>query len=80
MSIERADPARPADGPDAADGTDRNLPATRTDARLATLDADRRPVTAWRPPMSVAYLPLALVAFIILAFAMAMWTFLATTT
>ena len=58
--------------------TERNLPATATDARLTIRDADRRPV--WRQPVSVAYLPLALVAFIVLAFAMAMWTFLAATT
>jgi hypothetical protein len=57
---------------------ERNLPATATDTRLTVTDKDRRPV--WRQPVSVAYLPLALVAFIILAFAMAMWTFLAATT
>jgi hypothetical protein len=60
--------------------TDRNLPATATDARLTVRDADRRPVAGWRQPVSVAYLPLALVTFIVLAFAMAMWTFLAATT
>ena len=60
--------------------TDRNLPATATDARLTVRDADRRPVPGWRQPVSVAYLPLALVTFIVLAFAMAMWTFLAATT
>ena len=61
--------------PEPAEG---NLPATSTDTRVAVTDADRRPV--WRQPVSVAYLPLALVAFIVLAFAMAMWTFLAATT
>ncbi len=58
--------------------TGRNLPATSTDTRLTVSDADRRPV--WRQPVSVAYLPLGLVAFIVIAFAMAMWTFLAATT
>lgn len=62
------------------DRTERNLPATRTETGLTTVDPDRRPAAEWRQPMSVAYLPLALVAFIILAFAMAMWTFLAATT
>lgn len=57
--------------------TGRNLPATSTDTRLTVSDPDRRPV--WRQPVSVAYLPLALVTFVIIAFAMAMWTFLAAT-
>ncbi|MEP7081373.1 MAG: hypothetical protein ABI841_00190 [Chloroflexota bacterium] len=56
----------------------RNLPATSTDTRLTVADAERRPQR--RQPVSVAYLPLALVAFITIAFAMAMWTFLAATT
>ncbi|HEX9609665.1 MAG TPA: hypothetical protein VGA26_02670 [Candidatus Limnocylindria bacterium] len=60
--------------------TDRNLPATSTDTRLTVRDADRRPLGGWRQPVSVAYLPLALVALIVLAFVMAMWTFLAATT
>ena len=51
-----------------------NLPATRP-------EPDDEPATAppieRRPPMSVAYLPLALVAFIVLAFIIAAWTFLA---
>ena len=54
---------------------DRNLPATRVEADEV---ADRAPVGAHRP-MSVAFLPLALVTFIILAFVIAAWTFLATT-
>jgi hypothetical protein len=51
---------------------DRNLPAT-TDVSLAETDA------APLPPhqrISVAFMPLALVTFIILAFAIAAWTFL----
>lgn len=60
--------------------TERNLPATSTDSRLTVRDADRRPLGGWRQPVSVAYLPLALVTFIVIAFAMAMWTFLAATT
>jgi len=54
---------------------DRNLPATRVEADEV---ADRAPVGAHRP-MSVAFLPLALVTFIILAFVIAAWTFLAAT-
>lgn len=56
---------------------DRNLPATRSDGTLTTFEADRR--AEWRQPVSVALLPLALVAFIVVAFAMALWTFLAAT-
>ena len=55
-----------------------NLPATTTDTRLTVSEADRRPVR--RQPVSVAYLPLGLVTFIVIAFATAMWTFLAATT
>jgi len=76
---ERTDLAGDA-GVGAADGdAGRNLPATRADMRLSTGDAERRAATSWRQPISVAYLPLALITFIVLAFAMAMWTFLATT-
>ncbi|MGZ8475447.1 MAG: hypothetical protein ACXWWQ_04370 [Candidatus Limnocylindria bacterium] len=57
--------------------TGRNLPATSTDTRLTVDDPVQRPVR--RQPVSVAYLPLGLVTFIIIAFAMAMWTFLAAT-
>ena len=53
---------------------DRNLPATRTDTSLVEID-DRAPLPR-RQPVSVAFLPLALVTFIILAFTMAAWTFL----
>ena len=52
---------------------DRNLPATRVEADEVS---DRAPVAAHRP-MSVAFLPLALVTFVILAFVIAAWTFLA---
>lgn len=51
-----------------------NLPATRTEPIDPTEAAT--PVPPSRP-VSVAFLPLALVAFIILAFVIAAWTFLA---
>ena len=60
-----------------------NLPATRPDlpATRADLDADvERPVVRPRQPLSVAFLPLALAAFILLALVIASWTFLAATT
>ncbi len=53
---------------------ERNLPATRDDAR-----PDESPESPMEPqprPMSVAFLPLALVAFLVVAFTMAAWTFL----
>jgi hypothetical protein len=51
---------------------DRNLPATRPD------DGDvAPPPLERRQPLSVAFLPLALVAFVILALIIAAWTFLA---
>ena len=56
-----------------------NLPATRED--LVTRDdpdADR-PLPAQRP-LSVAFLPLAIVTFLVIAFVMAAWTFLSTAT
>jgi hypothetical protein len=52
-----------------------NLPATQTDTSLAEVEA--RPPLPTHRPISVAFLPLALVAFIILAFIIAIWTFLA---
>ncbi len=57
---------------------DTNLPATRPEMPLAELDetAAAEPLPR-RQPLSVAFLPLALVAFILLAFALATWTFLA---
>ena len=54
---------------------DSNLPATRTDVVAA--DTEARPALPPHRPVSVAFLPLALVAFVILAFAIATWTFLA---
>jgi hypothetical protein len=56
---------------------DSNLPATRPDAPLAEpVDAPAEPLPR-RQPLSVAFLPLALVVFILLAFIIATWTFLA---
>jgi hypothetical protein len=56
---------------------DSNLPATRPEAPLAVPeDAPAEPLPR-RQPISVALLPLALVAFIILALTIATWTFLA---
>ena len=56
---------------------ERNLPATRPDAAT---DAADRAAPAPRRPLSVAFLPLALVAFVILALVIAAWTFLAAAT
>ena len=53
-----------------------NLPATRPDTDA---DLDRAPLPR-RQPLSVAFLPLALVAFIVLAIVIAAWTFLAAAT
>lgn len=75
--VAATDAPAPAATDAAAATDDRTLPATRTDSRLVT--AERQPRTEWRQPVSVAYLPLALVAFTILAFVMAVWTFLAAT-
>ena len=55
-----------------------NLPATRDETPVAP-EHDRVPLRRDRP-VSVAFLPLALVTFIILALVMATWTFLAATT
>jgi hypothetical protein len=53
-----------------------NLPATRPD-----VDAEvERTVVRPRQPLSVAFLPLALVTFIVLALIIASWTFLAAAT
>ena len=54
-----------------------NLPATRDE--LPELELAERPLPAQRP-LSVAFLPLALVTFLVLAFAIAAWTFLSTAT
>ena len=54
-----------------------NLPATRPDAPLAVReDVPAEPLPR-NQPLSVAFLPLALVVFILLAFIIATWTFLA---
>lgn len=57
---------------------DPNLPATRPDAVPASpaqADEPLAPV-APRRPLSVAFLPLALVSFVVIAFVLAAWTFL----
>ncbi|HEX2884013.1 MAG TPA: hypothetical protein VHQ42_05510 [Candidatus Limnocylindria bacterium] len=54
---------------------ERNLPATTTDAPPADQPATA-PLPA-RRPVSVAFLPLALATFVIVAFVIAAWTFLA---
>jgi len=56
--------------------TEPNLPATRDDPPVPRVD--HRPPLAPERPVSVAFLPLALVAFIVIAFAIAAWTFLST--
>ena len=57
---------------------DSNLPATRPDAPLAVHeDGARTEPLPRRQPISVAFLPLALVIFVLIAFAIATWTFLA---
>ena len=53
---------------------ERNLPATQDEA-----PPDRSPERPMEPaprPVSVAFLPLALVTFVVLAFTIAAWTFL----
>ena len=52
-----------------------NLPATRPDTDA---DLDPAPLPR-RQPLSVAFLPLALITFIVLAISIAAWTFLAAT-
>ena len=52
-----------------------NLPATTTETGL--VEAEEQAPLPPRQPLSVAFLPLALVAFVIVAFAIAAWTFLA---
>ena len=54
---------------------DSNLPATR--AETATADAPEGAPLERRRPISVAFLPLALVTFILLAIIITTWTFLA---
>ena len=55
---------------------EQNLPATRAEEPL--VEPAERPALPPERPISVAYLPLALVAFIIIAFAIAVWTFVST--
>ena len=53
---------------------ERNLPATQDDVRR-----DQTPESPMEPPphpLGVAFLPLALVTFLLVAFTMAAWTFL----
>jgi hypothetical protein len=56
-----------------------NLPATAPETAIveAAAPAAEAPPAPIRRPISVAYLPLALVAFVVVAFAIAAWTFLA---
>jgi hypothetical protein len=56
---------------------ERNLPATREDPEA---DSTERTPLERRQPLSVAFLPLALVTFVILALIIAAWTFLAAAT
>jgi hypothetical protein len=55
---------------------ERNLPAPVGEHGLAEVEEPTTPLPR-RQPLSVALLPLALAAFIIVAFAIAAWTFLA---
>jgi hypothetical protein len=52
---------------------ERNLPATQDEAGHASPEQPMEPAPR---PVSVAFLPLALAWFVILAFVMAAWTFL----
>ena len=53
-----------------------NLPATQDDAPATPVEA--QPPLPVERPLGVALLPLALATFVIVAFVMAAWTFLAT--
>jgi hypothetical protein len=53
---------------------ERNLPATQEDT--APDDHPERPMEPPRRPVSVAFLPLALIVYVVLAFTIAAWTFL----
>jgi hypothetical protein len=53
---------------------ERNLPATQDDT--APDDHSERPMEVPRRPVSVAFLPLALIVYVVLAFTIAAWTFL----
>jgi hypothetical protein len=54
---------------------DRNLPAAQPEPPAT--DAEER-APAPGQPLSVAYLPLALATFVVLAFTIAAWTFVST--
>ena len=56
---------------------ERNLPATREET---VADVTEGPPLERRQPLSVAFLPLALVTFVTLALIIAAWTFLAAAT
>ncbi len=53
-----------------------NLPATQDETPAAPIDT--QPPLAVERPLGVALLPLALATFVILAFVIAAWTFVAT--
>ncbi len=53
---------------------ERNLPATHDEP--ADEGSPERPMEPPPRPVSVAFLPMALVAFVVLAFTVAAWTFL----
>jgi hypothetical protein len=53
-----------------------NLPVPSGEHALADVEEQAAPLPT-RQPLSVAFLPIALAAFIIVAFAIAAWTFLA---
>ena len=57
---------------------DTNLPATRDETPAA--HTDERPPLGRRQPLSVAYLPFALIVFVVLALIIAAWTFLSAAT
>ncbi len=60
---------------------ERNLPATTQAGEIATRRDYGEPEAVGRTqPIGVAFLPLALVTFIVLAFVLATWTFLAAAT
>lgn len=56
--------------------TSTNLPATQDE--VSTTPVEVQPPLPVERPLGVALLPLALASFVILAFVMAAWTFLAT--
>ena len=86
-----ARPGAPAEGTDAArtanlpadpatptDATERHLPARQGETALTVPEEGIR-VTEWRQPIGAGLLPLALATFLLIAFAMAAWTFLVAT-